>query len=56
MLDQDWDDDTDYRRAVGRTRIMVVVSLLCSFLVVGLVATALFGVGFFLDLVDALSR
>ncbi|MEU6768021.1 hypothetical protein ABZ916_36625 [Streptomyces sp. NPDC046853] len=55
MLEQDWDDDTQYHRAVGCTWIMVVLSLFCCLLVIGLVAAAIFGADIFLDLAESLS-
>ncbi|MEU0837584.1 hypothetical protein [Streptomyces sp. NPDC005969] len=55
MVDQNWDDDTDYHRAVGRAWVMVAVASCCSLVVVGLVALAVFGVGIFVALANALS-
>lgn len=55
MSDQDWDDDTDYHRAVGRAWFTVAIASCCSLLVVSLAAVAVFGVGVFMALVEALS-
>ncbi|MCX5093691.1 hypothetical protein OOK36_33340 [Streptomyces sp. NBC_00365] len=55
MGDQDWDDDTDYHRAVGRAWFTVAIASCCSLLVVSLAAVAVFGVGVFMALVEALS-
>jgi hypothetical protein len=55
VIDQDWDDDTDYHRAVGRAWVMVAVASCCSLVVVGFVVLAVFGVGVFVALVNALS-
>lgn len=55
MGDQDWDDDTDYQRAVGRAWFTVAIASCCSLLVVSLAAVAVFGVGVFMALVEALS-
>lgn len=55
MVDQNWDDDTRYHRAVGRAWVMVAVASCCSLVVVGFVVLAVFGVGVFVALVNALS-
>jgi hypothetical protein len=55
MGDQDWDDDTDYHRAVGWAWFTVAIASCCSLLVVSLAAVAVFGVGVFMALVEALS-
>ncbi|MFG2405313.1 hypothetical protein ACGFR8_13445 [Streptomyces brevispora] len=54
MTGQSWDDDTEYRRAKARARVMVAVASCCGLVVVGLVALAVLGVGVFVALVDAL--
>ncbi|MEU4998515.1 hypothetical protein [Streptomyces sp. NPDC021622] len=55
MLD-DWDDDTDYHRAVGCTWLMIAVAVICSLAVVGLGVVAVFGTDFFLDMTEALGQ
>ncbi|MER5907646.1 hypothetical protein ACGFY3_14915 [Streptomyces mirabilis] len=55
MVDQNWGDDTDYHRAVGRAWVMVAVASCCSLVAVGFVVLAVFGVGAFVALVNALS-
>ncbi|MFE7327878.1 hypothetical protein ACFU8W_23320 [Streptomyces sp. NPDC057565] len=55
VVDQNWDDDTDYHQAVGRAWAMVAVASCCSLVVVGLVVLAVFGVGIFVALANALS-
>ncbi|MFJ3335346.1 hypothetical protein [Streptomyces sp. NPDC086766] len=52
---QDWDDDTEYRRAAGRAWVMVAAASCCSLVVVGLVVLTAFGVGVLVELVNALS-
>ncbi|WP_159030731.1 hypothetical protein [Streptomyces sp. 769] len=37
MTGNDWDDDADYASAVGCTWTLVVVSVLCVLLVVGVI-------------------
>ncbi|WP_181387351.1 hypothetical protein [Streptomyces sp. Act143] len=54
MTERDWDDDSEYRRAVRRTWGMVALASCCSLLVVGLVVLAVLGAGVFLFLVEAL--
>ncbi|MFE5832726.1 hypothetical protein ACFQ67_31255 [Streptomyces sp. NPDC056488] len=56
MRDQDWDDDSEYRSAVRRTRVMRAVALIVTLLVVGIVAVGISGVSLFLDLVEDLGR
>ncbi|MFB7370320.1 hypothetical protein ACFC0D_10800 [Streptomyces sp. NPDC056222] len=56
MGDRDWDDDSDYHSAVGCGWIMTVIALVCSLGVVALIAVALCGLTFSLDLLDELSR
>ncbi|MFD7404454.1 hypothetical protein ACFV7R_17640 [Streptomyces sp. NPDC059866] len=56
MVDQNWDDDTDYHQAVGRAWVMVAIASCCSLVVIGLVAAAVFGAGIFMALTEALSR
>ncbi|WP_406726977.1 hypothetical protein WJ438_23390 [Streptomyces sp. GD-15H] len=56
MVDQDWDDDTEYHQAAGRAWVMVAIASCCSLLTLGLVALAVFGVGVFMALAEALSR
>lgn len=56
MGDRDWDDDTEYHQAVGRTWVMVAIASCCSLLTLGLVALAVFGVGVFVAVVEALGR
>lgn len=55
MADQNWDDDTEYHRAVRRTWVMVALASCCSLVVVGFVVLAVFGVGVFVALVNVLS-
>ncbi|MFF8028262.1 hypothetical protein ACFZDJ_45720 [Streptomyces sp. NPDC007896] len=47
MVDQNWGDDTEYHRVVGRAWVMVAVASCCSLVAVGFVALAVFGVGVF---------
>lgn len=54
--DTSWDDDTEHRQAVNRTRLMVAVASCCSVVVLALVALTVFGVAVFVAVVDALSR
>ncbi|MFE2518980.1 hypothetical protein [Streptomyces mirabilis] len=54
MADQNWGDDTEYHRAVGRAWVMVAVASCCSVVAVGFVLLAVFGVGVFVALVNAL--
>ncbi|WP_171053013.1 hypothetical protein [Streptomyces marianii] len=56
MLDQNWNDDTDYRSAVRRTRIMMAIALVVALLVIGIGVVAIFGASLFLDLAETLSR
>ncbi|MFI1654971.1 hypothetical protein ACH4ZU_08625 [Streptomyces sp. NPDC020472] len=56
MHDQDWDDDSEYRSAVRRTRITMAIASVVTLLVVGVVAVAVFGISLFVDLAEALSR
>jgi hypothetical protein len=56
MVHQDWDDDTDYHRAVGRAWGMVAIASCCSLVVIGLVAAAVFGVGIFMAVAEALAK
>ncbi|MFD7228309.1 hypothetical protein [Streptomyces sp. NPDC059881] len=56
MHDQDWDDDSEYRSAVRRTRITMAIALIVTLLVAGIVAVAIFGISLFVDLAEALSR
>ncbi|MGW7268888.1 hypothetical protein ACWGH5_00090 [Streptomyces sp. NPDC054864] len=53
---QDWDDDTDYHRAVGCTWIVVVLAAACSLTVVALFIATILGLDFFLDVTEALGR
>ncbi|MFI6491524.1 hypothetical protein [Streptomyces sp. NPDC050564] len=55
MVDQNRDDDTEYHRAMGRAWLMVAVTSCCSLLAVAFVVLAVFGVGVFMALADALS-
>ncbi|SFG22317.1 hypothetical protein [Streptomyces mirabilis] len=55
MVDQNWGEDTEYHRAVGRAWVMVTVASCCSLAAVGFVVLAVFGVGVFVALVNALS-
>jgi hypothetical protein len=55
MVDQKWGDDTAHHRALGRAWVMVAVASYCSLVAVGFVALAVFGVGVFVALVNALS-
>lgn len=55
MIDQDWNDDTEYHRAEGRAWVMVAVASFCVLVVVGLVVLAVSGVGIFVALVNTLS-
>ncbi|MEU5954216.1 hypothetical protein [Streptomyces sp. NPDC047525] len=41
---QDWDDDTEYRSAVGCGRLMIVIALACMAVVIGLVVVGVSGV------------
>ncbi|MGW6057311.1 hypothetical protein [Streptomyces sp. NPDC055189] len=52
----DWDDDTDYHRAVGCTWGMVAITAGCSLAVLGLIVAATLGLGFFLDIAEALGQ
>ncbi|WP_158690484.1 hypothetical protein [Streptomyces sp. 142MFCol3.1] len=56
MADRSWDDDTEFRRAVWRSRLMVAVASCCWLVVVGFVLLAVFGTGAFVTLVDVLDR
>ncbi|MEV6251290.1 hypothetical protein AB0M38_34770 [Streptomyces sp. NPDC051742] len=56
MRDQDWDDDSEYRSAVRRTRITMAIALIVTLLVAGLVAVGIFGMVLFVDLAGVLSR
>ncbi|MEU1199180.1 hypothetical protein ABZ446_23560 [Streptomyces sp. NPDC005813] len=56
MADRSWDDDIEYRRAVGRSRLMVAVASCCSLVVVGFVLLAVVGASAFVALVDVLAR
>lgn len=56
MLDRNWDDDTDHRSAVRRTRIMTAIALGVAVLVIGIGVVAVFGVSLFLGVVEMLSR
>lgn len=55
MSDQGWDDETDYTRAQGWARFMTVIALVCSLGVIALGVVAVFGLKFFLYVVEALS-
>jgi hypothetical protein len=55
MVNQNWDDDTDYHQAVGRAWVTVAIASCCSLVVIGLVAVSVFSVGIFMALVEALS-
>ncbi|MFF3575417.1 hypothetical protein [Streptomyces mirabilis] len=55
MVDQNWGDDTDYHRTVGRAWVMVAVASCSSLVAVGFVVLAVFDVGAFVALVNALS-
>ncbi|OKI97373.1 hypothetical protein AMK10_00535 [Streptomyces sp. CB02058] len=55
VIDQDWNDDTEYHRAEGRAWVMVAVASFCVLVVVGLVVLAVSGVGIFVALVNTLS-
>lgn len=55
MSDQRWDDETDYTRAQGWARFMTVIALGCSLGVIALGVVAVFGLKFFLYVVEALS-
>ncbi|MEU8739713.1 hypothetical protein ACFYPK_25230 [Streptomyces halstedii] len=46
MSGRDWDDDSDYHRAVGCTWIMVVVALVCSAGVIALWVAGTLGASF----------
>ncbi len=56
MLDRNWDDETDYRSAVRRTRIMTAIALVVVLLVIGIGVVAVLGVSLFLDVAEMLSR
>ncbi|SNX61630.1 hypothetical protein SAMN06272735_3373 [Streptomyces sp. TLI_55] len=54
VAERGWDDDSEYRRAVGRAWGMVALASCCSLLVVALVVLAVLGAGVFVFLVEAL--
>ncbi|MFE6456176.1 hypothetical protein ACFVP0_01730 [Streptomyces cinereoruber] len=56
MRDQEWDDDSAYRAAVRRTRIMMAIALVVSLLVLGLIALAVFGTVLFVGLAEFFAR
>lgn len=51
MLERDWDDDSDYRSAVRRTRIMMVLAAVVALCGIGVGVVALFDVWLFVGLV-----
>lgn len=55
MSDQGWDDETDYTRALGWARFMTVIALVCSLGVIACGVVAVFGLKFFLYVVEVLS-
>ncbi|MFF8275072.1 hypothetical protein ACF05T_02985 [Streptomyces lateritius] len=55
MLDRNWDDDSDYRSAVRRTRIMMALASVVILVVIAAGVVAVFGVSLFLDLAEILS-
>ncbi|WP_175412421.1 hypothetical protein [Streptomyces sp. TRM64462] len=56
MHDQSWDDDTDYKSAVRRTRITMAIALTVVLLVLGIGAVVILGISLFVDLVEVLGR
>lgn len=55
MREQDWDDDTDYRSAVRRTRVMTAITLATGLAVIGLGALGVLGLWLFTTAVDVLA-
>ncbi|WP_199816532.1 hypothetical protein [Streptomyces griseus] len=55
MGEQDWDDDTGYRTAVRRTRIMTAIALTAALAVIALGALGVLGLWLFTAAVDALA-
>lgn len=55
MSGQRWYDETDYTRAQGWARFMTVIAWVCSLGVVALGVVAVFGLKFFLYVLEALS-
>lgn len=55
MGEQDWDDDTGYRSAVRRTRIMTAIALATGLAVIALGALGVLGLWLFTTAVDVLA-
>ncbi|GEB58897.1 hypothetical protein GCM10017674_06340 [Streptomyces gardneri] len=53
-MGRDWDDDSEYRAAVRRTRVLMGIGLVVALCVVGVVALGVLGVSLFADLVEIL--
>lgn len=43
-LVQDWDDEAEYRAAVGRSWLAIVITLVCVGVVIGVALVGVFGV------------
>ncbi|MFB7354271.1 hypothetical protein [Streptomyces gardneri] len=54
LVGRDWDDDSEYRAAVRRTRVLMGIGLVVALCVVGVVALGVLGVSLFADLVEIL--